>query len=1493
MNKKNDSIYTAIRIEGGLVSTSLLDTLRHYELPGQNPADYGIDKGLKLADELGRYWRIAQARWEQFADLRARSDIDRNKLAVEDWLSPLFTRVLGFEIEKSTSPASIGERQFPVTHTACNGVVPLVLTRDDQAQDKGDPRYGQEGRKRSPMGLAQEYLNAEDNCLWAMVSNGLTLRLLRDNPAMTRPAYVEVDLERIFNEELYVDFTVFWLLLHGSRFIPGDTTPDSCYLEQWRDQGQTDGERVLGQLRYGVTDALRLLGTGFVSHPGNKALRAAIQSGELTTDRFFQELLRLIYRFLFMLTTEDRDILLDPDADVDARNLYRDGYSISNLRDRARLRRYWDRHEDAWQQLLISFSGFAAGQPRLGQPALGGLFAPDQCPALEQALLANRYLFNALFKLCYFESDHVLVRINYRDMDTEELGSVYESLLELIPQLNVEGQWRFGFMGDEDGEGSTSGHARKLTGSYYTPDALVQELIQSALEPVISQRLQANPANPREALLKITVCDPACGSGHFLLAAARRLAAELARIEAGADQPSEADYRHALRQVVRHCIYGVDANPLAVELCRTALWLEAIEPGKPLGFLDAHIRVGYSLVGLLGPGALEEGIPDDAYKPLSGDDRKTCTALKRRNRVPRNQLQLLKEHETDLAVCAGVVSIMPEENLEQVKDKREAWRALQEDVACRSESRRADLFTAAFFAQKAQADSERVPTNVDLANLERGDAIPEAMAQQVDRVAGEHRFFHWYLAFPEVFEVGGFDVMLGNPPWERVKLTEKEFFATRSPEIAAAQNAAARARKINALEEGAPAEKALFREFMVAKRAAEGVSQFARNSGRFPLTGQGDVNLYALFSEHFLQAVNKQGCVGVIVQSSIATDNTTKEYFGYIIEEGVLESFYEFENRGFFDAGHGHMVRFALMTLRADRHESNVTDFLFQGGKLQELKMPERHFTLTADEIGLINPNTHTCPIFKSQKDAELTKKFYRAAPVLIRDAAGNEPENNSWGIRFSRLFDMSNDSHLFRTVGELEEQGAQCVGNNWLLGSEEYVPLFEAKMIYIYNHRHGDFRGFASGERPHRLPSMTLDSLNDPNYVSWPCYWVLKSEVTTRLEAKGWERGWLLGWRDVTDARASVRTVIASVIPWTGVGNKYPLILPGSEVTPPQAACLLANLSSLCFDFAARQKIGGITLNYFIIKQFPVLAPSRYSENDIAFIVRRVLELTYTSHDLKPFAEDLGYTGEPFPFEPERRHQLKCELDAYYAKLYGLTRDELCYILDPAEVMGEEYPSETFRVLKNKEVNEFGEYRTKRLVLEAWSRLESGDLAVLQPTIRPIARSPEVADLSTLPDSAWARPMQDLRAEIGVQLAAILKVMSEPLPPRQVRLAALLAFQPRFLLPHLNNVETDMWRRLIGDEANSLPQGTATFVARSDQAWGAAVRNLRTNGYLIDDIQTDTWAPGAGLERVVTEGWPDGRARMVIDVLQRQTTDTILTALPDELRDWVDAAAA
>lgn len=1303
---RNDTGLDAIRIEGGLLSSAQLNTLRHYQLPGQSQEAYGLEKGLRLSDELGRFWRIAQARYEQFAELRNRQDVNLDTASVETWLVPLLTRVLGFQVQTS-SLVQVGERTFPITHTGCNGVVPLVLTGPEHDLDKGSSLFGEERHKRSPAGLLQEYLNVENNCLWGLVSNGLTLRLLRDNPAMTRPAYLEIDLERIFTEELYTDFTVFWLLLHASRFEPRDSRLDRCYLEQWREQGQIDGERVLGELRVGVTAALRLLGTGLISHPDNDHLRAALQDQSLSKDRFFQELLRLVYRLLFLFTAEDRNIHLDPAADQAAKKLYREGYSLGKLRERARFRRYHDKHSDAWQQLRIAFAGFATGQPRLAQPPLGGLFSADQCPNLDQSALANRYLYEAIFRLGYFEYHRALVRINYRDMDTEELGSVYESLLELIPELSVEGVWSFGFQGDNDESGST-GHARKLTGSYYTPDSMVQELIQSALAPVLEERLKANPTDPREALLAISVCDPACGSGHFLLAAARRLAAELARIEAGTDQPSEADYRHALREVVSHCIYGVDLNPLAVELCRTALWLETIEPGKPLGFLDAHIRHGNSLIGLLGPGLLSEGIPDEAYKPLISDDKGIAADLKKENRQAAKGKQMLlfnREGLVALSACALDLDAMPEENLEQVQKKSEAWQRIRHSVECRREHLKAHIFTAAFFAAKTSAGRAGVPTSVDLARLTQGMQLAPQIDQTLEESASEHGFFHWHLAFPEVFDEdkGGFDVVLGNPPWEVSQLGEEEFFATRAPSIAGLAGAK-RKKAIVSLEHENPR---LWKEYLREKHCSEAMNQFYRFSGRYVLTATGKINLYALFAETISQIVSPQGRAGFIVPSGLATDNTTKDFFGALVTNQALESFFEFENEGFFPgAGQGHMLRFALTTIVGAATKVSEARFLFQGKQLEELSNSDQVFTLSPSEIILVNPNTQTCPIFRSRRDAELTKAIYDRVPVLMRDAVGDVPGYNPWGVRFKQgLFNMTSDSHLFRTKSSLASDGYELLGNCFVNGTDRFVPLYEAKMIYHYNHRHGDFSDAAEGKRAHVLPTIPEARLRNKNYLTLPFYWVSASEVEQRLNDKGWNANWLIGWRDVTDARSSARTLISSIIPRTGANDGFLLMLPATETR--KVAALLGNLCSLVCDYAARQKVGGLHLKYFTMKQLPILAPETYSEADLNFIVPHVLKLTYTAYDLEPWARDLGHEGPPFEFDSKRRAVLRAELDVYYARLYGLDLDDLRYILDPQSVKSS-YPSETFAVLKRSEEREFGEYRTQRLVLEAWERLEA-----------------------------------------------------------------------------------------------------------------------------------------------------------------------------------------
>ena len=1297
--------YESLRLEGGLLSPTLLDKVRHMALPHQQPGDYGIKKGLTLKDELARYWRIARARWKAFEQGRHRQDIDLRRFTLDEWLLPLLETVLGYRVQVNAQPLVNGERRFPITHLACDGAVPLVLAAPDQELDKGDARFGEEGRRRSPQGLAQEYLNAEQDALWALVSNGQVLRLLRDNPSMTRPAYLEIDFRRLFDEDNFVDFSLFWLLLHHSRLAPRGGRPEGAILEQWREQGQEEGERVLSELRVGVTQALRELGSGFLVHPDNAGLRQALEKDKLKPEGYFQELLRLVYRFLFLLTAEDRDLVLLPEADEATRGLYRRGYSLGHLRERARYRRYHDRHDDAWEQLHITFEGFRKGQPLLGQPELGGLFAADQCPHLDAAHLGNRFLYKALFHLGWFPSGHSLVRINYRDMDTEELGSVYESLLELVPVVQVEHRpWRFAFLGDpepgsEPAQEKQRGSARKTTGSYYTPDSLVQELIRSALEPVIERTLEEHRKQPVEALLNLKIVDPAAGSGHFLLAAARRLAAEVARLRAGADQPAEADYRHALREVVAQCIYGVDLNPLAVELCKTALWLETVEPGRPLGFLDAHIRCGNALVGVLDPKILAEGIPDDAYKPLAGDDKKAATQLKKSNKAAREGGVMALDFGQSVAepdLCAVDLDHMPEDTPEQVEKKRQTWEAARQSNSCRHRRKVADLFVAAFFAPKRLETIDAVPTSEDLIAWREGRAVRQQVAAQAEELARRHRFFHWYIEFPEVFERGGFDCVLGNPPWDVLQLSEKEYFSTCVSGIAELKGAK-RKDAIKALEHENPR---FWNQYQQDKQSIESAGQFTRGSGRFALTAHGKLNLYALFAETFLGLMGKGGRAGLICPTGIATDDSTKAYFEHITGQHRLAALYDFENReGIFPSVH-RSYKFALLTLGSECPEA---DFLFFATRIEHLRDCRRHFQLSAADIHLLNPNTHTCPVFRSRCDATLTRKIYRQVPVLIDESKGTA--GNPWQVEFRQgLFNMTSDSGLFRTCAQLLEESATEQGPNWVLPDGiVYVPLYEAKMVHQFDHRWAEYEEDGKTTR-----DLTDADHADPTRTARPRYWVPKVEVEKRLATRGWDRGWLLGWRDITNA-TNERTVIAGVVPRVGVGHTYPLMFVEQDDILLWAA-LLANLNLLVFDYVTRQKIGGTHLTYGYLKQFPTLPSDAYTPADLDFIVPRVLELTYTAEDLRPWAEDLGFTGDPFPWDPDRRRQLRAELDAWYARLYGLTRDELRYILDPADVEGEDYPSETFRVLKKKECDTFGEYSTRRLVLEAWDRLKRGE---------------------------------------------------------------------------------------------------------------------------------------------------------------------------------------
>ena len=452
---------------------------------------------------------------------------------------------------------------------------------------------------------------------------------MRDNASLTRPAFVEVNLRQIFESENFADFAAVWQLFHATRFGAPGTPVTDCTLERWRDAGASEGLVARDRLRDGVETALLALGNGFLAHPENSSLRTRVTGGQLLLPEFFGQLLRLVYRLIFLLVAEDRGLLHPPGASPSAAKLYAEGYSLSVLRERAIRRTAWDQHYDRWEGLLIAFAGLAQGQAKLALPALGGLF-DNVIPDLESARLSNRALMESVYRLAWLKDDASLVPVNWRDMETEELGSVYESLLELTPILVDQGRGLTFAEGDE-----TKGNQRKTTGSYYTPDSLVQTLLDSALDPVLN-RVESESNDKVQGLLGVTIIDPACGSGHFLLAAARRIAARVARARTGG-VASARDYRHALRDVVRACIHGVDRNPMAVELTKVALWIETVEPGKPLGFLDASILCGDSLLGVFDLEVLRQGIPDAAYKPLAGDDKDAAEYFDRRNKAERDR----------------------------------------------------------------------------------------------------------------------------------------------------------------------------------------------------------------------------------------------------------------------------------------------------------------------------------------------------------------------------------------------------------------------------------------------------------------------------------------------------------------------------------------------------------------------------------------------------------------------------------------------------------------------------------------------------------------------------------------------------------------------------------------------------------------------------------------------------------------------------------------
>ncbi|MCU1224610.1 MAG: Methyltransferase protein [Edaphobacter sp.] len=1518
--RKSTLSFDAITLEGSLLSSAKFAAVAERKAEEQTDADYSIPKGLTLRDETARYFRIGQA---LFRDLHASNTPARHKTI--EFTEQLLRVVFGFsDIQAVKTPKFRNDRRFPVTLEALGGRVPVVVVPPSDGLDHASNSLSQD-RRRSAASALQDWLNADEGAVWGLCTNGESLRLLRDNESLTRPAYLEADLRQIFEAEDYAGFSALWLVLHVSRFGRLGALPVDSPLERWRESGSKEGLAARDRLRDGVEAALLALGTGFLTNPANTELSLRLREGTWPIDEYFRQLLRLVYKLIFLLAAEDRNLLHIPNASEEQRKLYAQGYSLGALRDRAIRRSGWDNFHDRWSGLRVTFGALANGEPRLGLPALGGIFAASATPKLDRIHISNRFLMEAIFRLAWLRDEGLLMPVNWRDMETEELGSVYESLLELTPRLSSDGR-EFKFA-----EGAqTKGNARKTSGSYYTPDSLVQVLLDSALDPVLD-RIESESEDPVRGLLGVTVIDPACGSGHFLLAAARRVAKRVVRIRHG-DIHTEQQRLAALRDVVRSCIHGVDRNPMAVELTKVALWIETVEPGKPLGFLDANIRLGDSLLGIFTIDVLSKGIPDAAYKPLIGDDKTVAKDFSKKNRDEiKGQIRMRLSGTSDtlalpkLAQSLRAVRQLPEDTVAEINAKRERFDSASHDPRLQNIAQAADLYIAAFLSLKTQEtarheDNSLIPTTADVHTAMSAGTVYGPRLGTARELASTARAFHWALEFPDILASGGFDAVLGNPPWEVMQLGEEEYFAKRAPEIAE-MSGAARKKAIAALRETQPA---VFAAFEVEKRRFEAGNEFVRGSGRFELTAKGKTNTYALFAELFLNLGGAKGHSGGIFPRGIVTDAGTAAFFSHMVNRERLTEVFSFENEEFIFPAVHHAFQFCLF-ITAPTNNS-TTDFAFFMRRVEQLDEQERHFRFSGSQVALINPRTQTSPVFRSKADALLTEKIYERVPILIRESSGKDV----WKFRFRQgLFNMTTDSELFGSRAEFEKaSNAEVSGNQWIIyeslieGDDSpgyHLPLYEAKLIHQFDHRWATYEDDESRD-------LTVQEKSDSSLEINPRYWVHERTVQAAASAGGYQFGWFLGFRDITNA-TNERTIVACALPATAVGHNLSLILLEDTVSAPLAAALLGTLCSLICDYVARQKIGGTHLTFFIMEQLPVLPPSYFDQTALDFLVPRVLELTYTSHSMSPFAHDLGYDGPPFAWDDVLRATLRAEIDAWYAHAYGLTLDELRYILDPADVMGADYPSETFRVFKEKELKLHKEYRTRRLVLDAWDRMERGELSCPQPYVAPpqsavqsmtigqrnlsdqnfllgagplfegiestsVEHSP-FADPSTLPNDVWAMPNYN-SISVQLQLAAILKQLSGPTSAARVRLAALYALNPQLITSRLSGTDLKTWQRLIGSSARaSGAANVIQFIPRGNIEWRDAYTQLRGMHALLEDATNDTWAPGSIVQDFLTEGWADGRAGFVMKAMEGMEIETSIAELPVDLQTWVRAHAA
>ena len=1296
---------------------------------------------------------------------------------------------------------------------------------------------------------------------WGMLTNGAVWRLYWQDARSRVEDFFEINLavalalpgcqpDLLSVDEIAPDHTLklFCLFFQRSAFLPQDWDNANRSLHAYAlNEARLYEERVSQDLGARVFEDIfpqlaEALVRGDLRTPSQTHTTGYGQfKREKLTDAYLDEVreaaLVLLYRLLFLFYAEDRNLLPVRDERYAP-------YSVRRLRetvrDKVEARVVFSKTlSTIWLNLQGVFQLIDKGEDGIGMPAYnGGLFACFRAPLLERVRVPDKVMAPIIDALSRRTEDLLHGWINYRDLAVSHLGGIYERLLEYKLVHEVQAVDSYKDKPEIDRIVATpASFARKVSGSYYTHDDLVRLILRESVGLLGRERLDRfedhlgqlakktslNPGDwdaldaqdPASLMLELKICDPAMGSGHFLVALVDDLADRVLEamataslsvnaqpwaahlVEAGrpwqspvlqrvagirrtiqgnartrgwAVTDAQLDDRHIVRRMVlKKCIFGVDKNNMAVELAKTALWLHTFTVGAPLSFLDHHLKIGDSLHGER-LDTVQRDLQNLGALLLSSEFDRLGLAAK-------NIAQVADLTDVDIAE-AELSKQLASEAAQQVAPIHavlDFWRALRwlvpgwpvaklaqlprllklpTDAAQREREVQAGQHPEYAGLRRLFSPGHNLVTVIAAGRLDGEDAATQAanaLLASARALARKETFFHWWTTFPTVFGAsgkglsngapGGFDAVIGNPPWDRIKLQEVEWFAERSPAIAAQPRAADRKRMIAALAgvsmkqtaTHTPPLEDLWALYQAASARAETNARVVGNgklgSGDFPLLGGGDVNLYSLFVERAQALAAPGGLVALLTPSGIAADKGAAEFFRSLSGTGRLGALFDFENRKVFFPDVHASFKFCTLVFGGPERRFKETRCAFYLHHIDELETvdeqgetseSERVLRLTADDFNRVNPNTGAAPIFRSRADADITLKLYAQHPVLVRHGAfsastGQAPDVKTWPVKYHRMFDMTNDSGLFLKAEELAEQGwKRAPLNRWTKGKAVALPLYEGKMVQMFDHRAADVVvNTANLHRAAQQEAISQVEKASPKRYPTPQFFVLASQT----QANAYE--WALGFKEIT-APTNVRSMIATVLPRAGFGNKVPVLLP-LDLTREEAAAAVctwaANLNAFAFDFVLRQKLQGQTINLFILEQLPVIAPARFQEPLPAafaqamraaqlmnghhpqptvadFVLPQVLALSYTAHDLAPFARDLGYVDAagavlpPFVWNEEERRARLAALDALFFYLYGLNTQDATHIL------------QSFPIVREQDEKAFGRYRTQDDIL-------------------------------------------------------------------------------------------------------------------------------------------------------------------------------------------------